>query len=539
MNPLLFILKKNFKNSVKDLKKRPFTMAAYIVLLIMATGMIGMSFFMPTHSLRRNSPEVFGAVSTAALMTFVYFGIKQGISSGKSFFLMADVNLVFTAPISPKKVMVYGFIQQLIASLMIMLFISFQIPNLQNQFSINGQGVLIIYSSVFLLFLTMQLIGMLIYSVASKSSRSRSNLEKMLNTFVFLFLGGFLVVLLQQQNLMKAAVLYLNMDFFSFLPFLGWFKSVLNGAVTGISASFYVNMALVLMSLIAMVYGVYKLNPDYYEDVLAATERRQQLIAAKKSGDTGYKFRNAKLNTAHQKYKGSGASAIFYRHMLEFKKSGFFFINKTTFIIVGIGIASKYFFSGIASTIPSEAVSMGMGSGDFTFKSVLFSSIYVLFFLSMQGKWAQELNKPFIYLLPASSISKVLYATLAETLKNGLDGLILFIVAGVMFKADLLTILFSAAAYVTFSLIYTYGDILSRRIFGGTHSKNLEFFFKLFLILFIVVPELVISLVLYYSFRGTMAADLLFYGSIILYNVIASLTILFFCKGIFEQLEMK
>ena len=157
----------------------------------------------------------------------------------------------------------------------------------------------------------------------------------------------------------------------------------------------------------------------------------------------------------------------------------------------------------------------------------------------MQGKWAQELNKPFIFLLPASSKSKVFYATLAETLKNGLDGLILFTVAGFMFKASVQTILLSAIAYMTFSIIYTYGDLLSRRIFGGMHSKNLIMFFKMFLIIFIIAPDIVISLMLYFIFKGNPLADYLFYGSIIFYNIVASFAILLMCKGIFEQLEMK
>lgn len=539
MSPLFFILSRSFKNSIKDLQKKPLVMIAYIILALLVIFMVVITFIMPSNSFKNSSPEVFGALSSAALIAFIYFGVKQGISSGNSFFRMADVNLVFTAPISPKKILVYGFIQQFMVNLFIMMFLSFQIPNLKNNFSINGFGVFLIYITVFLLFFAMQLIGMLIYSVASRSNVIRANLEKALNVIMFLLLGGFLVVLLQKQELIKAAILYLNNDIFNYIPFLGWFKIVLNAAINGVSFSFYVNVLLIIASFMVMIYIIYKLKTDYYEDVLAATERKEQLIAAKREGNAGFKFRNAKLRKVQSKYKGSGGIAIFYRHLLEFKKSGFFFINITTLFIVGIGIASKYFFTGIISNNPTNIIPTGFGSGDFTFKTILFSSIYILFFFSIQGKWAQELSKPFIYLIPASSASKVFYATLAETLKNGLDGLILFIVAGFMFKANVLTILLSAIAYMTFSIIYTYGDVLSRRLFGSMHSKNLEIFFKMFLILFIIVPEIVISLVLYFIFKGAILADLLFYGTIIGYNIAASFIILLFCKGIFEQLEMK
>jgi hypothetical protein len=539
MKPLFFILRKYLKNSIKNLKKKPLTMIAYLILAVITILMVVLSFIMPSNSLRGGSQEIFGALSSVALLAFTYFGVKQGISSGNSFFRMADVNLVFTAPISPKKILIYGFIQQFIATIFIMLFISFQIPNLKNNFPINRFGVLLIYITVFLLFFVMQLIGMLIYSFASKSNRIRANLEKILNILVFLFLGGFIIILLQKQDLMKAAVLYLNNDFFNYIPFLGWFKTILMAAVDGISFPFFINILFIIASFVVMIYVIYKLKTDYYEDVLAATERKEQLIAAKRAGNAGFKFRNTKLKKAQQKYKGSGAISIFYRHILEFKKSGFFFINKTTFFIVAIGIASKYFFTGITSSIPKEAGPSVLGSGDFTFKIILFSSIYILFFFSMQGKWAQELSKPFIYLIPSSSASKVFYATLAETFKNGIDGLILFIVAGFMFKANIQTILMSAIAYMTFSVIYTYGDVLSRRMFGGVHSKNLIIFFKMFLIIFIIAPEIIISLIFnLFIFKGTALADYSFYGTIIGYNLIATFVILLLCKGIFEQLEM-
>lgn len=539
MKPLFFILRKYFKNSIKDLKKKPLALIAYLLLAVVAILMVVITFVMPSTSIRSSSPESFGALSSAALIVFSYFSIKQGIGSGSSFFRMADVNMVFTAPISPKKILIYGFIQQFIVTIFIMLFVSFQIPNLKNNFPITGFGVLLIYIVVFLLFFAMQLIGMLIYSVASRSNRTRANLDKALNVLMFAFIAGFIIVLLQKQDFLKAAIFYLNNDFFNYIPFIGWFKVVLTAAVSGIDTSFYISTVLIIVSFIVMIYVIYKLKTDYYEDVLAATERKEQIIAAKRAGSSGLKFRNTKLKKVQQKYKGSGSIAIFYRHILEFKKSGFFFINKTTFIIVGIGIASKYFFAGISSNIPSDASPTGLGSGDFSFKLILFASIYILFFFSMQGKWAQELSKPFIYLIPASSASKVFYATLAETLKNGLDGLILFIVAGIMFKATILTILLSAVAYITFSIIYTYGDVLSRRIFGGVHSKNLEMFIKMFLIIFIVIPEIIVSIVLYYVFKTSILGDLFFYGTIIVYNIVASFIILLFCKGIFEQLEMK
>ena len=173
MQPLFFILRKSFINSLKELRKKPLTLIVYILATVFAVLMIILAFIMPSNLLRRGSVDTFGAFVSAVLLVFVYFGIKQGISSGSSFFRLADVNLVFTAPISPKKVLVYGFIQQLLLTLFTMLFMTLQIPNLKNNFPITNYGIPIIYLSIFFLFFAMQLIGMLIYSIAAKSQKVR------------------------------------------------------------------------------------------------------------------------------------------------------------------------------------------------------------------------------------------------------------------------------------------------------------------------------------------------------------------------------
>ncbi|MGI6778524.1 MAG: putative ABC exporter domain-containing protein [Acetivibrionales bacterium] len=164
MKPLLFLLRKRIKNQITDLRKKPAALAGYVIAALFIILMIAVSFFTPSSLLRKGSSEAFGAVVTAGVLAFSYFSIKQGINKGSSFFRLSDVNLVFTSPISPKKVLVYGFIQQLILSFAVVLFVSIQIPNLKNNFPVTRIGILIIYIGVFFLFLTMQLAGMLIYS---------------------------------------------------------------------------------------------------------------------------------------------------------------------------------------------------------------------------------------------------------------------------------------------------------------------------------------------------------------------------------------
>lgn len=521
MKPLLYILRKNLKNSLKELKHKPVALVLNILFMLVFIGMIVISVIMPTTKAGPGSLETYSAIITAALLFIVYSGIKKGIDSGGSFFRLADVNLVFTAPISPKKVLIYGFIKQLFTTLFILMFVAFQIPNLKNHYTISSTGLAIIYAGAFFLFISMELLGVILYSLASKSQRARAALKRALDILTFAVLGGLIINVLRTKDLIRAAVEFLGSSYFNYVPFIGWFRAVLVSSVKGFDTSFYVSFILVLAFFALMLTILYKLNTDYYEDVLAATEKKETLISAKREGRTNTDaLSNVKVRKAHQKYSGSGAKSIFYKQMLEFKKTGFFFINRNSLFVVGFGIASKYFF-------PYSSI-----------KSVLYFTVYMLFILSFQAKWAQELNKPFIYLFPFSSSSKVFYATLTDNIKNAIDGLILFIIAGYMFKADALTIILSVLAYTTSGAIFVYGDVLARRFLGEVHSKNLSILLRMLLILFVILPGYIISIVFLFVFKNVPNIDYYSYMALIVYNIFASGIILIFSKGIFEYLEM-
>lgn len=520
MKPLFYILKKTLKNTVKQLAKKPLALILYILIALSLLSVIITSIFLPSNITGRGSIEVYGIIVSGVLLIVMYFGINQGIKSGGSFFRQADVNLVFTAPVKEKKVLVYGFIKQLSTTLFTILFLSFQIPNIRNNFPVKSHGMPIILLGAFLLIFSMPVTGMLIYSVTSSSQKARSIVEKALNGLVLLVIAGYVLALVSTGSPIEAGAALLNSSIFNNMPFFGWFKAVFMAAVLSIDGSFYWNLSLIIAWLISMIYGIYRLKTDFYEDVLSATERREEMVKAKKEGTGSMASKNIKLRKARQVYKGGGARAIFYRHILEYKKMGYFFVDRNTFIIGAMGIASSFLF-------PGEDIN-----------AVLFFSIYMLFFFALQGKWVQELNKPFIYLIPDSPARKVFFAALPGAIKNFVDGIVLFSVVGYRLKSDILTIVLCAGVYVTFGLIYTYGDMLSRRLLGAVHSKNLKMFGKMFLVLFLIMPGLILFIVFNVALQGVPFIAYYSYLVLIFYNILAALVILLLSRGIFENLEV-
>ncbi len=522
MMPLYYIIKKNIKNTVKALLKKPLTLVAYVILasLIIFSLVISLLATSKNNLSQAGSVQNFQMIITIFLLVVIYYSVQKGIESGSSFFRKADVNYVFTAPISSNKILIYGFIKQMFSVLTVLLIITAQIPNLSLHFGVNGFGIVVICLGGFLLFLLMPLIGMLIYSIASESKKNRAIFDNGLKAVVVVLVISYIYQLYITKDYMKAADSILNNSLFTYFPVIGWFKVFLSSAVQGISAITYLNFSLIIVTYIVVIFLIYKLNSDYFEDVLVATENKENLIRAKKQGKRNIQINSRKIKKARIKYKGSGAKTIFYRHLLEYKKVGLFFIDKSTFIVAAYGIISRYAFR----------------NGDI--KITLYFSIYIMFFTILNGKWQQELEKPFIYLLPASTLSKIFYATLATIIKFSVDGIVLFTVAGLLFKADLGVILLSIVAYASYASVYVYSDVLFKRMIGWQHTKQLRVFLKLVLTLFVVMPGLIASTIISYMFRDMLLGIYGSYLILIMYNIVVCIFALLLSKGMFEKVEI-
>ncbi|MGH4120291.1 putative ABC exporter domain-containing protein [Clostridium sp.] len=520
MKPLFYIFRKTLKNHILQLKKKPGILILYLLISVFFIFIIVASFIMPVRSSVNGNVDTYGAIATAAILMVVWYGVKNGIDNGSSFFRLSDVNLVFTAPLSPKRVLIYGFIKQLYTSLFLVMFLLFQIPNAKNFFPITGPGISIILLVSFFLVFTMSILGLLTYSITSKSNKTRNMAKKILNIVTAIFGIAFLSKIYIYKDFSKAAVSFLNNSFFIYIPFIGWLKSILMAAVNGITYSFFIHMLLCIIFIISMIYALYKLNTDYYEDVLAATDKKEEMYAMKKSGKGNINYGRKKFRKIKSGNMGNGSSAIFYRHLLEYKKSGIPFIDKMTLIMVGVGLGSRYI-------VPGGSIN-----------TVLYFSIYMLFFFTLQGKWAQELSKQFIFLIPYSSLSKLFYSTLADLIKYTIDGLVLFVVSGIVFKSSPLISILCGITYASFGAIYTYGDVLSRRFLGSVHSKTLGMFIKMGITLLVILPGIIIHVALLIHSGDNSSAQYVSYIVLICYNIIASFLIMLLSKGVFDKLEM-
>jgi hypothetical protein len=520
MKPLFYIIKKYLKNSLLELKRKPGKLITYIVFLgfLIFTVAVGVKGGGQKSEV---SIDMFGSVAMGLLLFFTVPEILVSINSGANFFRGADINLVFTAPIKSQNVLIYGFIKQMGSVFFSLFFLLFQAPNLYRFSNVKSYGLLVLLLGMFLLLISNSVLKMLLYVLGSKQEGNREIIKNVFKVLGLIIVIIYFAILFQVKAPGKAVMTLLSNEYIKYIPIYGWIREILMTAILGINSIAAVFFTLTIASIGISIWLLYSMNLDYYEDVLSAAETREEAITASRRGERVNLRGNKKSLTRKVKYnkKGEAAKAIFYRHILEYRKTGFGFINIASAIYAVLAISAGLF-------LPIKDL-----------KVILGFSIYLLFIFSFASKWQQELTKPYIFLIPDSAFKKVIYSTAVDNMKNLVDGSILFIIAGILLKSSIISIILSIAAYVSVGALFVYGGVLSQRLLGKGENIVLNAFLRMGLLLIAVAPGLVVFIVLS-TVYGSTFGQVLSYFVLIGYNLMVSAVIILLGKGIFENIEL-
>ena len=517
MEAINYLLRRTIINSLKELKKHPLKLISYIAFIaLMIFAMINSKN--PNVSSFGNSTKIFNAIFSSLTLFLLFMSIKNGTEKGNSLFRMADVNFLFTAPIKAQKILIYGFIEQTYASLGIVLIALFQIPNIYMNFPVQNYGGILIIGNIFLLNFLCGILSVFMYSIGSLKEKNKNIIKSILYGLTILFGLGALYYMYKTGNIFSGILEYLNEPFFKYIPIIGWVFNIFNSAIYGVNSMTLVYALLTIFLSGLLIFIVYRLDLDYYEDALQTTINKEELLSKAKEGKTQYG--NMKIRKAKGEIRYSGAKAILSKQILEAKKTGFAFADINTVIISVVAFVFAYF------------------SKEKDMIALLYMLTYMnLIFLSTTA-WIHELQNHYIFLIPEPSRKKVFYATILEILKSLVNGLIVFTIATILFKENLILGIIMSFTYASFSALILYSDLLIRRILGNKVSIIVARFLRILITILFLLPGIILSFI----FGSQINLYIGNYGEyfiLILYNILVCSLFIFLSKGIFEKIEME
>lgn len=528
MRALSYLLITTIKNWFKNLLKTPGLLIVYVLCIAMFGFMLIPGSAFPPASLER-LPYLRAGIYL--LFGFIlYTGISKGLKSGATFFKMADVNMLFTSPVRPQSILLYGIVGQMGTSLLATLFLLFQVANMRNLLFLDTKGIMALILGWFLTLVITQIVSLSVYSLTAPHPKRRKAGKYILYGLMGLLIGGLLIYVILKGGKPESVLDYFALPFMDYFPLIGW----IDGFVTGMIVGDYLKMFICLLLFVLIpalgIVLVRRSDSDYYEDVLQTTEQTFMLKAAMKDGKPT--ARNVMMNVKAGKSgiagKGTGASTFFYRHLTEQRRTGLMVMDKSSIVIIVLSLIAGFVLRNLTDNEEISVLAACIGS--------FVGLSYMLFFLTMSGKFTQELSKPFIYLVPASNVAKLFFSNLSTVVKSLVEGLIAFGAITLLAGLPVWFAPAAAAAYATLSQLYISMSILTQRILGSNNSKLLNTMIYFLSGGIILGPGILVYVILQVVLNN-VNPDLavISYLAAILYNLSASLLVMYLGRGILEE----
>lgn len=442
-----------FKNSLKKLLK---TWVLIFLVVCIAVG-VGIGMFAafledsveeplpenPSQSETIDEPEeesLFDAIGIETddlieliaggimLAVFVFFALSAD-KNGSKIFLPADVNLLFASPMKPQSVLMFRLTMQLGVALLGSAYMLFQIPNLVLNAGLSIWAALSLVAAWCLTIVIATLIQVLLYTLSSTYPTVKRFLSQGIYALLALIVVSYLLFAVQSgEDFIKATALFFNSPYSRFVPFWGWLKGfcvfAIQGSIVGVALCF---AALVLGGGL-MIYIIWHIKADFYEDAMAKSEETAELLARVQSEkSSGILIRRKKDRSDQLRrdglHHGFGANAFFFKTMYNrFRFAHLGFLTKTMefYLVAAVGVAAICRFAAHTDSVVPVALSLAA----------------ISFFRSLGNPLEQDTNMDYFVLIPESTWAKLFWSLMGGTVNCLLDVFPAVIVGALMVGAN-------------------------------------------------------------------------------------------------------
>lgn len=438
--------------------------------------------FMTVHAdaIRESIP----AATMILLLVVVLWGIYGGSKKGSDFFLMADANILFAAPLKAQTVLMFRLSFQILALLFFTFYLIFQVPSMKLILGLDNFAIVAIFLAWGMLLFMSKLMSVFTYTLTA----TYEHLKKYVVPFVFAV--GLLVVaatgavyISSGNDYMATLRLTYGADWSNYIPVFGWYKAMVMNAINGHVLASLGYMALNLVFLIALVLGIWHIKADFYEDALAGAQKRDDMTKAALEGRNINKDKKQSAKRAQKlehkvrksyELKGWGASVFLHKSILNRRRfSKFGFVTNTLLLYLAIGGLGAAFMAYKTDLREISVIGLIMA--------------LTLFFRNFGNPIEIESSHNWLFLVPEDPYKKVLYAILAGSVDCVLDLLPGIVVATVILRGNPLMALLWLATLVSMDFMFSCFGLLLQAILPSSAMDVVKSMLQMMLRAFIIV----------------------------------------------------
>lgn len=497
MSAIFYLYRHTFRNRFRKAIRKPVTYI-YLAFMLLYLFMVPYSFRVLCSEMNIDSPSGMTAVFTAFAFWVIPANLIAYAKRKGLLYRQSDIHFLFSAPVSPKKVLLYAHIKTLFTNFLLNLLLMaaggyiFRVSAVRMVlyflFSMIVENLL--ESGIMLLCYGSQRLGEKGRALLIKAAYGLVGLLVLIAVFTYI-----------RDGLSWASVLgFLHSGLVQLVPLIGWYVAVLHLLFLGPTTVNVICSVLYLVLLIVVLWAALRMkcSGEFYEDAMRFAEDYEEILASRRKGNKMVGAgRKKHFGKASVSYRGSGAKAIFYRQLLEYKKNRFFIFDMLTVICLAGGILIAWLYQ-------KEG---GFGAmNDFIIPAAMAYIVFV--FTALNGKWGTELKSPYTFLIPDNAFSKLWYATLMQHIQAVINGCLFAVPAGIIMGTEPLTIVLSVLLYVMLNACKLYILAVAEVAVGNVLGNVGKQLFQMFL-LGIAIAVAITGAVLGLMLGGINAAYLL------------------------------
>ena len=368
-----------------------------------------------------NKIDAVETVAGALIIALLAFCAINADTHGSKLFLPADVTLLFPSPMRPQSVLLFRLACNLGLFLLLPIFYLGYVPLLTTKFGLGIPQVIFVFAAMVIVFMFSQLIQTYLYCyAASVPGRKKYIRIGVYSILALLVVSCFVYSMLNGGNI-AAAVRFMNHRASRFVPVYGWIKGMVMYSIEGNYFAAIICTLLSAVTMTGLIYAIYKMRPDFYEDAMKRSEETAELMEQVQSGRSAVTVkkkadRSERLVRDNMKY-GSGASVFFFRTMYNRKRFATLgFITKTTWTYLIVTLLA--YFMREPDKIPDSVL-------------IFLALAAITFYRNLGNPLEADLKTHYFLVTPEMAWKKVMFSELggiANSLLDMIPALILTVV---------------------------------------------------------------------------------------------------------------
>ncbi len=345
-----------------------------------------------------------GILFIIIIFTAVFTADKDALAV----FNMADVNILFQAPIKPQSVLLFKLMTQIFVSVFASFFILFNLSTLTAA-GFSAFAVVMIFAAWILLLIYQKLVNILVFTVTATRPQTKRFIRPISFALIGVCAGVYLLYFAASGDYLLACKEMFTGTVTHFIPVFSWIKGLVVFSAKGELLYALICLLLLLGGAVLLAFCVWRVKADFYEEALSKSEQMQATLDAVAQGTVAKREKDRSEKTKRDGFnKGSGASVFFFKEMYNrrrFSHLGVFTKTSEVYILLlaAAALITRFAFES-SSFIPVGIV-----------------LCVAVFWRSLGNPIATEMSKDYFFTVPASAHEKVMWSLAAGSLSCALD----------------------------------------------------------------------------------------------------------------------